>query len=639
MTTIDGLTSGLDTSSIINQLMQIERRPVVRLEQRQAQERAAKTELTGIRSDVNNLKTLASDLRLPTGWNKVAATTSNEEAVTVNPGSGDFTGNFSFTVSKLAQPKAIYSEQTFASLDDTVSSGGSVFAAIGAGELGFGSMSGTGFGDEAVDFEVTQPSQPATVTGAKIPIIPITIDGANDGVTFEVNGFSYSIALEHKIYDTEQALADAVQAAIDGDPGASTAATASLLDGEKLSVQTIAEGSDHSLTVLSGTAITALGLNPGAGATGVDAVVTVDGTTTSISDVSEGATATIFSGSGGQIAATLGGPITAGSATVQQSGFGSGSLRDVVESINSTDGLGFSAAAINTGNGYILSLTSKDTGADAEIDMDLSVFDGFTGFKTLSEGSDAELTVNGDEPYTVVSSTNEFNEILPGVGVTVNQVTTDPVTITVKPDDEQLADSVSEMVDKLNALISRTAAATASDPTADSRSVLQGNSSVRRAESELRQAVVSPVDASAFTSAGSIGIELNRDGTIDFDREKFLESVTENREAVQRLFAAPLGTLSTEEGVEGAEAGILDRVIAAASASASVADGYLTTATEAVDRQIDDYTDQIESYERRLELRESTLRRTYANLEVLLGGLQQQSGYLASQLGSLGGTS
>ena len=69
----------------------------------------------------------------------------------------------------------------------------------------------------------------------------------------------------------------------------------------------------------------------------------------------------------------------------------------------------------------------------------------------------------------------------------------------------------------------------------------------------------------------------------------------------------------------------------------TVGEGYLYTAGEAADRRIDDYGRQIDAFERRLELRESTLRRTYANLEVALGGLQQQSGWLASQVASLGG--
>ncbi|MGH1505682.1 MAG: flagellar filament capping protein FliD [Acidimicrobiales bacterium] len=631
MTSVDGLTTGLDTTSIINQLMAIERQPITRLETRQNQERAAKTELTGIRSDINNIKTLASDLRLPTGWNKVAATSTNEEAITLDPGSGDFAGQFSFTVTELATPKAIYSATRFDSLDSVVTDGGAVFSGTAAQGLGISSMAASGFGGDAVSFEVVQASEPATVEGLNIPIIPITVDATNDAVDFEVDGFSYSVTLTHQTYDTEQALADALNAAIAGDPAASDAARAYLTDDNKIAIASIAEGSDHSLATISGSALPVLGLSAGAGATGVDAVIEVNGSTTAISDVQEGATATIYSGTGGEISATLSGSVTAGTADVQSAGFGGGSLREVVDTINSTDGIGYTAAAINTGSGYILSLTATESGADSEIDLDLGTFGAYTSFNTLSEGTDAVLTVEGDEPYTVTSSSNEFNELLPGVGITVNQVTTEPVTVTVAPDDEQLADQVGELVEKLNSFFARASTATDSDPVSGTRAVLQGNASVRRAEGALRQALVDPVDDSSLTSAGMIGIELDRDGNLNFDRDRFLETIGEDREALTRLFAAP--------GDEGAEPGILDRIVDSATQAAAVSDGYITSAAEAADRQIDDYNDQIEAYERRLELRETALRRTYANLEVVLGGLQQQSSYLSSQLAGLGGTS
>jgi flagellar hook-associated protein 2 len=83
--------------------------------------------------------------------------------------------------------------------------------------------------------------------------------------------------------------------------------------------------------------------------------------------------------------------------------------------------------------------------------------------------------------------------------------------------------------------------------------------------------------------------------------------------------------------------GVLDRLVTAAEGAASAGTGYLFTAGEASERRIDDFGRQIDDYERRLEGRELALRRTFANLEVALGTLQQQSGYLAAQLGSLGG--
>ena len=95
--------------------------------------------------------------------------------------------------------------------------------------------------------------------GGGIPTIPITVDGTNDSVQFEVDGFSFSITLAHGTYDDEAALASAVSSAIQNDSQAAAVASASLTANDTIALRTVAEGSDHSLTVTGGTALAALG--------------------------------------------------------------------------------------------------------------------------------------------------------------------------------------------------------------------------------------------------------------------------------------------------------------------------------------------------------------------------------------------
>ncbi|MCP4224152.1 MAG: flagellar filament capping protein FliD [Actinomycetia bacterium] len=626
MSFIDGLSSGLDTSTIVNQLMQLERRPQVALTSRRDQEEAARTELSGIRSDVNGLRDLASDLRLTSGWDRLTATSSNPDAVSVQATAASTIGSYSFEVSSVATAASVYSSSVYASTDTVVTDpGASVFQSSGHQALGFSSLSGTGFSVGNISFSVTQASAAAELEGVGIPTIPITVDGTNDSIDFQVDGFNYSITLAHGTYNDEAALAAAVSASITSNASASEVAAASLSADNKLVLRTTAEGSDHSITLTGGTALGALGLTAFSSASGVDGVVEVDGTSTVISDASAGQAVTLASGGAGSIDAVLSGPLRAGSATAAQVTPGNGTLSDLVSTINSSD-LGYTAQAVNTGAGYRLQLTATETGSGSTITPEAELF-GTMSFEVLSEGTDAELTVQGDNPFSITSSTNTFEDLLPGVAVTVNAITTSPVTISTARDTESVTDSVEEMVTKLNDVLGRIATSTSNQPGA-ARSVLQGHREARRVADQLRTALVGAVDGNELGSVGIVGIELTREGTLTFNRDKFTEALTSDPEAMTSLFS---------DRTSSATAGVLDRLIEAADSAASTGDGVLYTATQASERRIEDYGRQIDAVERRLELRESTLRRTYANLEVTLGGLQQQSGYLASQLSSFGG--
>ncbi len=631
MTNIDGLSSGLDTTSIINQLMQLERRPQVALTQRRDQETAARTELSEIRSEISALRNMAADLRLSTGFDKLTASSSNEEAVSVQAGAASTTGSYSFQVTSIATAASVYSTQVYASADDaTGATGPSVFNSTGHGALGFSSLAGTGFADGTINFAVTQSSAAAEVKGAGIPTIPITIDGTNDSVDVEVNGFSFSVTLAHDHYESEDDLFAALQTGVTATSGASAAFGVSLSATNEISFTSKGEGSAHSITITGGTALGALGLTSGATAVGVDGIVDVNGTLTTVTDATDGTEVTLPSGGAGSITATLNGALRAGTATVTQSTSGSGSLTELVNSLNAAD-LGYTAYAVNTGDGYRLQLTANETGADSTIDTDPAVF-GAMGFTVLSQGTDAELTLQGDNPFTIVSSDNTFEEILPGVAVTVNAVTDTPVTVSTERDVETVTESVNELVTKLNEIMSRIATSTSNQPDA-TRSVLQGNRAARQAAEELRNAFIAPMEENSLTSVGFVGIELTREGTLNFNQDRFKEAFLKDPSSLTDLFASRAAT-----GDETSELGALDRLVEAAESMTAVGEGYLYTAAQAAERRIDDYGRQIDNFERRMEIRESTLRRTYANLEVALGGLQQQSGYLASQLGSLGGT-
>src|SRR4051794_38891778 len=100
---LSGMASGLDTDSIISQLMQVESTKVTAVQKRQVQVQQHKTDLSNIKAKLDAVKSAAGDLSASPLW-KAAQTTSSSDTtkidVAVTGGAG--IGGHSLTVARLA---------------------------------------------------------------------------------------------------------------------------------------------------------------------------------------------------------------------------------------------------------------------------------------------------------------------------------------------------------------------------------------------------------------------------------------------------------------------------------------------------------------------------------------------------------
>src|SRR3954470_715198 len=98
-----GLASGLDTNTIVDQLMAIERQPQTRLKLKQQQIDTRKSALSDIESRLKNLQLAAQDLKSPTLWldtQSVDVNDSTKIAATRTGGAG--TGGYQVQIDTLA---------------------------------------------------------------------------------------------------------------------------------------------------------------------------------------------------------------------------------------------------------------------------------------------------------------------------------------------------------------------------------------------------------------------------------------------------------------------------------------------------------------------------------------------------------
>lgn len=152
---IDGLASGLNTTAILNQLMAIERQPLVRLQQRQSTWKTRIDAWGQIDAKLSALNTALQDLRQKADFNVFKAASTNDKIFTATASSSASAGTFSFKVEKLAVSHQQISNG-FAASTDLVGTGRATVSQ-GLASVGITSVNAStgGLATGGYDLEVT----------------------------------------------------------------------------------------------------------------------------------------------------------------------------------------------------------------------------------------------------------------------------------------------------------------------------------------------------------------------------------------------------------------------------------------------------------------------------------------------------
>ncbi|HYH24098.1 MAG TPA: flagellar filament capping protein FliD [Blastococcus sp.] len=294
-------------------------------------------------------------------------------------------------------------------------------------------------------------------------------------------------------------------------------------------------------------------------------------------------------------------------------------LDQTVTAINAANA-GVTATAVSTGTGFRLQLTSAGSGADGEFTVS-----GGPAFSLFTQAADAKLTVGAGGPYSyeVTSTSNTFTDLMPGTTFTVSKKD-ETATVTVASDPAALTSAIQSLVTAANAAI--TNINTYSDNSAGSTAVLRGDSSLRALAGQIADAVAYAVGGDG--SAAVAGLQLTRDGKIAFDSAAFTAQLKADPVKTQRL-------LNGSGTGDAAVPGVAQRLLAVAKYATDTTTGSLVNLAQGKDAQATELQKRIDDWDLRLELRQQTLTRQFTAMESALGTMQNQSGWLSSQLGSL----
>ena len=539
---VDGLVSGLDTTTIISQLMAIEKQPQNALKTKQSDANTMVAVYQALNTKFAAIQSAAQSISRVADWRVMKASSSSTN-VTATATSAASTGSLSFTVEQLSRAGSVASTGTVASTSVVVANGPLLLAqgadVVGIG--GFGAGNDLTLGTHTV--EVTQATAGAAQAGTSALAASTTIGAGNNTLAVTVDGVAKTYTIAAGTYTAAQ-LAAAVATASGGD------LTAAVGGDGKLSLTTTHEGSAATLAVTGGPAAADLGLDTAAPASaGADGAVSIDGgTAIAVTSAGPGVSQTL-AGANGSLTASFAGGLRLGKADLVNVDTGNGSLGTVVDAVNAA-GAGISAAAVNTGSGYRLQFSSTTTGADSNVAVDAQhLTAGLNTYSTVQAGRDAVISIGeGAGAYEVRSASDTMTDVLPGVTLQLNQA--DPatvVTVSVAQDGSALADKVGALVNAANQAVSFIADQSSYDPNTKQAGLLLSDGLARTLQSQVYSAISDIVAGSKLGAPSSAGISLVKDGTITFDKSAFLAAYAKDPDAVASLFRA--GGSSTDSHV------------------------------------------------------------------------------------------
>jgi flagellar hook-associated protein 2 len=536
---ISGLSSGINSSEIVAELMKVAAQPQAEL---QAQLNSASTVLAtyqSLSSDIATLQSVSDTLESPSGWQAWIPNSTTEDA-TATVGSGAIGGSITFSVDQLAQADSMISSGSVSSESAQITSG-PLLVAVGGGGLGIGTLSSTNLSIGNHTIAVTQASSGASLAGSTAPAPSTTITtGSNDTLNYTLNGTAETLTIAAGTYTPSQ-LATAVQSASGGNLSASINSSGDMV------LTTTAQGSTTSFQVTGGDAASALGFSttPSSTASGTDGIITVDGVSNTVTGFTPGTAIALNGANGSTVSATFTGPLVVGSLTTAEVNTGNGSLQSVVSAINSS-GIGITASAVTTGQGqYNLSLQSNSSGAANTINIDPGAFSGAGQLVTVTSAQNAEVTVGtGPGAFQVTNDSNTISGLMQGV--TIDLQAADPsheTTISLQPDGQTMASTIQTLVTAANQLITDLNAATqftqsSSSSTSPTIGPLLGDPTAEGLLQSALSAMSGAVGVNSSGSAGALGITMNSDGTLSFNSAKFAAAYDANPTAVANTFTS-----------------------------------------------------------------------------------------------------
>lgn len=595
-----GLASGIDTESIIEKLMLLERQPQTLVKNKVEDMTEKNSILATLGSKIAALQDTVDTLHDPSApffSKSIATSTQAEVASAVVTGSQPVNGSYQLSVTQMATAAMLRSQEALYTGADAT-----------AQPARFTSSAAINLSGQTIDPTQSLSSQSAYFTTAPQSSGVVTINGTD-------------IAWDDSM---------SLNTIIGNINNASLGVTATFdAVNQEISLTSNQTGSTASITLdqSSGNLWEALNITPDTAA-GSDAV------TTSLYEPLNSADAHL------DIA------VTSGTFTINNVIFNVDADTDTLRTVlirinNSSAGV---TATYNGDTGQIM-LNQKNLGSDQKIILGaagdtsnilyaLKLSDNnppVGGAQDTFSGTDAVYSLNGGAAQTAHS--NEISDLIPGVEINLQGVGN--TTVQVSADVDSMVETIQTFISQYNDIMdyinTKTREERVDDPTTAAERV-QGTFSgdsvflgIKSDFSDIISGVVSGL-SNTLNQLAQVGItttstNYGKDATLELDETKLRAALASDPEGVDAVF-------------NDATNGIITKLDQQIYALTNVVDGTLTLEENYYTSGIDDLNERIDEMETRLLKREETLQKQYAAMESLISELQSQGDQLTQMLGS-----
>ena len=310
-----------------------------------------------------------------------------------------------------------------------------------------------------------------------------------------------------------------------------------------------------------------------------------------------------------------------------------------------------------------ITLTSKSTGTDSKITVKNETGNAFgeggafgIAEGTYQNGQDAVLRIDG---VTVTKNSNNFS--IDGISYTLNKTTSasEPIEITLEKDIESAVAGIKTFVEGYNTLIKKLEDMLADSKTTREKNytplteeekasmsekqieqweeiakkgMLYNDAGLRGLVGDLRDALYASVE-SAGLSPADIGLQTGRwdegtKGQIKLDEDRLRAALNKDSEQVMRIFCSfPNDSTSS---TAYAETGFLNKIT---NAMNEYTKGSQAVTLDGMKRSLSNINDKITSMEERMIKLEESYYRKFAAMETAIAKLNAQSDSLVGMLG------
>ncbi len=312
------------------------------------------------------------------------------------------------------------------------------------------------------------------------------------------------------------------------------------------------------------------------------------------------------------------------------------SLKDIANAINNakdpsdstgTKGAGLKATIVNNQ----LVVSSEEMGdRTLTIGGDLKDSLGFANSQT-TRGQSSKFTLDGIE---MERNSNTPTDVVDGVTFNFKKAdASKTITLGLTNDTDKELSAVKDFVSQYNSVMSLLSEKMdVGDPSKEDNTTgaLAGDSTLITLQSNLHSMVLGGKSVNGV-SASTLGLSVDRNGTLSLDESKFKAQLAKDPNSVKDFFFKDTSSKYATEKTGTGYTADFKKVIDKYTSTKSGSEGIISLRKSSYQSEIKDYNKQIERITEQIATKRARYVTMFTNLDTAIGNLQSQFSYFQSQ--------